>query len=571
MIEQSRFESKLIKIDKEIIDFCNKINNNKSLITIGILETINKNQKYKFTSLESVKDLLNSQNSNLIKDFYLIDLKTFNRVEFREIENINVCHNFASIYIDKISICEYFDEIYILVDFVFMLNLNQIFTKIKIDYNIYIYMFENYYFMIYLKKDNKIITPEIQLIKNSCNNPMLIVGKQKVKIEEVEEFADNYYNFLLNKDFFIDKQNNYKHGSAYLFDFKGVINYILELFVKTDRIGDDKNNYYIEILSVKNEFNICYDILIDNTINSIKYKNIIFVRKTEFGEKYKADKIKEIIKYLFNINNLVMKDKIPEEYKNYCVLKEKFLYEGNVLLKIMHNNHILPILRKTNFEIEPNNLTLIEYSYLLQMPLLISKKDYKPNILILANDFGILNNYYTKLYPDKFNILSFIEKKINNKELLIDYNEIKIYEFHEAYNKVKKRIKSNKINKFDLILLEYFSKKNDNDASIPKYDDLLSKMKNLLKDEGIFAFNLRAESFLEYNNILELLKTKYKKVIEIKFRICSGLIILCQNEKINLEEYYKPSFINSIDYEYFKKDILDSLSKNLKELKGEEE
>ena len=391
-----------------------------------------------------------------------------------------------------------------------MLNLNKIFTKIKIDYNINIYMFENYYFMIYLKKDNKIITPEIQLIKNSCNNPMLIVGQQKVKIEEVEEFAENYYNFLLNKDFFIDKQNNYKHGSAYLFDFKGVINYILELFVKPDRIGDDKNNYYVEILSVKNEFNICYDILIDNTINSIKYKNIIFVRKTEFGEKYKADKIKEIIKYLFNINNLVMKDKIPEEYKNYCILKEKFLYEGNVLLKIMHNNHILPILRKTNFEIEPNNLTLIEYSYLLQMPLLISKKDYKPNILILANDFGILNNYYTKLYPDKFNILSFIEKKINNKELLIDYNEIKIYEFHEAYNKVKKRIKSNNI-KFDLILLEYFSKINDNDASIPKYDDLLSKMKNLLKDKGIFAFNLRAESFKEYNNILELLKKNIKK------------------------------------------------------------
>ena len=97
MIEQSRFESKFLKIDKEIIDFCNKINNNKSLITIGILETINKNQKYKFTSLESVKDLLNSQNSNLTKDFYLIDLKSFNCVEFREIENKNVSNNFASL------------------------------------------------------------------------------------------------------------------------------------------------------------------------------------------------------------------------------------------------------------------------------------------------------------------------------------------------------------------------------------------------------------------------------------------------------------------------------------------
>ena len=563
LIEQFQFESKLLKIDEEIIEFCYKINNNKSLITIGILEAINKNQKYKFTSLESVKDLLNL---NLKDNFFLIDLKTFNRVELRESENINVSDNFVSLYKDKISLCEYFDEVYILVDFVFMHNLSYIFAKIIGDYIIDIFMFENYAFMIYLKKDKKIIIPEIQIIKNSCKNPMLIEEKQKVDIKEVEEFADNYYNFLLMKDFFIDKQRNNNHDSVYLFDFKGVINYILELYVKSDRIEDDKINFYVEIFSVKNEYNICYDILIDDTVNAISYKNIIFVRKTEFGKKYEENKIKEIIQYLFNINNLVIKNKMQKEYKDCFILNSNTQYEDNTLIKIMHNNHTLPILRKSNLEIDPNNLALIEYSYFLQLPLLISKKDYKPNILILANDFGILNDYYTKLYPDKFNIFSFIENKkfqINNSKLLINYNKIEISKFNDAYNGFKKKIKSNN-DKFDLILLEYFSKIDNNDVSIPN-DNLLLIMKNLLNDEGIFAFNLRAESFKAYNNILELLKKKYKKVIEIKFRICSGLILLCQNEIINLEEYYKPSSISLLDYKYFKEDFLNSLSK------GEEE
>jgi len=569
LFEQFQFESKFLKIDKEIIDFCKKINNNKSVITIGILETINEDQKYKFTSLESVKELLNSQNSTLQKDFYLIDLKTFNRVEFREIEDINVCDNFVSLYIDKINLCKYFEEVYILVDFVFMINLNTIFSNIIKDYIINIYMLEKYAFIIYLKKDI-IIIPEIELIKNSCKNPMLIEEKQKVDLKEVEEFALNYYNFLLMRNFFIDKQNNNDHDTVYLFDFKGVINYILELYIKPDRIEDDKNKYYIEILSVKSEFNTCYDILIDNTLNAINYKNIIFVRKTEFGTKYKVNKIKEIIQYLFNINNLVIKDKIPKEYNNCLIIDTNTHYEKNDLFKIVHNNHILPILIKTNKELAPNNFALIEYSYFLQLPLLISKKDYKPNILILANDFGILNDYYEKLYPNEFNILSYIENatfKINNNKLLINYNKIKFSKFHDVCNKLKKTIKSNN-NKFDLILLEYFSKIKNNDASIPNYD-LLSIMKSLLKDEGIFAFNLRAESYKEYNNILELLKKKYKKVIEIKIRICSGLIILCQNEKIKLEDYYKSRFINSFDDEIFKEKILDSLSTDLKELKGE--
>ena len=568
LIEQFQFESKFCKIDKEIIDFCHKINNDKSLITIGTLETITKKHKYNFTSLESVKDLLNSD----LKNFYLIDFKTFNRVEFQQSENIEKCDNYVDLYKNKIILCKYFDDVYILVDFVFMNNLSIIFAEIINYYTIHIYMFENYAFMIHLKKNKYIILPEIELIKNSCKNPML-EERQQVDLKEVEEFADNYYNLLLMKNFFIDKQtNNYNnHKQTYLFDFKGVVNYILELCAKPDKKEDDKKKYYVEILSVKNEFNICYDILIDNTINDIKYKNIIFVRKTEFGKKFETNQIEEIIQYLFNINNFAIKDKIPKEInKKFYILNTNIKYESSVLLKIIGNNSILPILRNPNLEINTNQFTLIEYSYFLQLPLLISKKEYKPNILILANDFGILNYYYTKIYPNIFNIVSFMEEdfKINNSRLLINYNDVTISNFYDAYKKLKKN-KSN-INKFNLKFLEYFSKINNNDISIPN-NNLLSLMKNILNDDGIFAFNLRAESFKAYNNTLESLKKIYKKVIEIKFRICSGLILCCQNKQINLEEYYKPTIVyNLLDYENFKKDILDSLQMDLEESKGAE-
>ena len=77
------------------------------------METINKNHKYNFTSLDSVKDLIYS---NI---FYLIDFKTFNRVNFLESENKNICNNFISLYKDKIQLCQKFNEVYILVDFIF--------------------------------------------------------------------------------------------------------------------------------------------------------------------------------------------------------------------------------------------------------------------------------------------------------------------------------------------------------------------------------------------------------------------------------------------------------------------
>ena len=132
---------------------------------------------------------------------------------------------------------------------------------------------------------------------------------------------------------------------------------------------------------------------------------------------------------------------------------------------------------------------------------------------------------------------------------------------------IKNWKKKSNTNGYELILLECFSKKDNSDDSISN-DNLLTSIRHILRDDGIFAFNLRPESFKVYNDILESLKKKYKKVIEINFRICSGLLICSRNEKINLDDYYKSIIL--LD-EYFKQDILDKLSINSEDSKTEEE
>lgn len=440
-----------------------------------------------------------------------------------------------------------------------MNNLSKILEEFTKKYEIKIYMFENFVFMIYLKEDI-IIIPDIQIFKNSCKNPML-EDTQIINLEEAQEFALNYYNLLLSKNFFINQQNNDKFDSFYLFDFKSRINYILDLYAKLNGKGDDDTkNCYVEILSVKNEFNTYYDTLPEDFINSFKYKNIIFVRKTEFGHNYEENTLKLIIKYLFNINNLIIKNKISKKSNQLYILNKNIKYNNYILIKIIENNHILPILRQNNLEINPNIIPLIEYSYFLSLPLLIKKNDNKPNILILANDFGILNYYYTKLYPNALNISSFMENKkfiINNEKILtIEYDKIKISEFLSVIHHFKNKKDSNK---FSLILLEFFRKKNKDDEAIPKCDILL-KFINLLENDGILAFNLRADFFDNYNNILSSLKKKYKKVLDINFRICSGLIICCANNNIKLENYYVSISNTFIDLTNFKNEINKILS-----------
>ena len=82
---------------------------------------------------------------------------------------------------------------------------------------------------------------------------------------------------------------------------------------------------------------------------------------------------------------------------------------------------------------------MIEYEYFLSMPLLLGKKfnENKPDILILSNDFGLLNYYYNNLYQNILNIESFSESKYKIGEqniFKINNDNIKIKDFFEVVN-----------------------------------------------------------------------------------------------------------------------------------------
>ena len=87
------------------------------------------------------------------------------------------------------------------------------------------------------------------------------------------------------------------------------------------------------------------------------------------------------------------------------------------------------------------------------MPLLLKKKANKPNVLILSNDFGLLNYYFTTLYQDLFNISSFMEYtgNITGNNFKINNDNIKISKFTDVIEIAHKKNNSN-LKNYDLIL-----------------------------------------------------------------------------------------------------------------------
>ena len=182
------------------------------------------------------------------------------------------------------------------------------------------------------------------------------------------------------------------------------------------------------------------------------------------------------------------------------------------------------------------------------MPLLLKKKENKPKVLILSNDFGLLNYYFTKLYKDKLQISSFMETKenANDERFKINNDNIGINNFENVIEEAIKKNNSN-INNYELILIEPFEKRNKEDETIPNYE-LIFKLKKILNFDGILAFNLRAETFHIYNDTIEKLKKKYKKVLNIYLRPCSAFIICSHYQELKLERIYEGD--NEINFDW---------------------
>ena len=540
--KEIEYDESFCQINDEVLQFCQSLQNSKKLITIGIPFFINKNHECLFSSLKNLKYL---QSASLEKNNYLIDIKTFNNVKFEDIKDKNLFDNTLENYKYYIKLIYNLREVYLLVDFVFMKNLRIIFNEKILEYMINVYMFDGCYFIFHLKKEISLKEfNQIKIYRNKCQNEMLNDESEKLSLEQLEEFIENYYELFSFKNFFVE-EDKIKKDKFNLFDYECKINYILNLYVKPkshDHNIINNENCYAEIISVKKEFNIYNDILSDELIEELNFHNIIFIRKTEFGKRFNKEKIKSIIKYLFNINDIILVDNLPEETKG-IQLKLNRYYKENIIYNFSKGNNILPIVIKSN-EIKESIIPLIEYNYLLSVPLLLSKKVDKPHILILANDFGLLNFYYHKLYQDNFNISSFIEKKeflYDKQEIFtINNSNINLSDFKDILNSKKKK---NKKEYFDIILIEYFSQKDEKDNMIPNYEILLG-WEDILNNNGILAFNLRTESLKTYEIVLNQLKKKYNMVFHCYLRPCSGIIFCCGNKSIKVENYYKPNEIS---------------------------
>ena len=73
---------------------------------------------------------------------------------------------------------------------------------------------------------------------------------------------------------------------SFLFDLKGRINYILEFCKKANNNEKTNNNCYILITYAKDSNNFLIDRFFDQFTEDKNYKNIILVRRTEFGNSF---------------------------------------------------------------------------------------------------------------------------------------------------------------------------------------------------------------------------------------------------------------------------------------------
>jgi len=540
----SEFEKiyEFIKVDKELIDFSEEIiSDKKILITIGLLDTIkSKNHEYKFPDLKLLDNVLDK---NLRDDYFIIDFKSFNNIKPLDKNNESLNENLLESFKNKMSIFLNFDEFYILVDFIFLQNISKIITEENFnEYSIKIYMFDNNKYMINLKKDNQSI---IEFHKNKCKNNML-PKSQIVTLKEVEHFAINYSNLINKRNFFIDNSDKGILSLLSLFDFKCRNNYILEIY---NQIANEKLNtedYLVIIFPIKKEYNYLNDFSYYSLIQDYYYQKIIILRRTEFGVNFKNEQIYEIIKYLFNI-----KSKMDCEYINLYEEDSKVRIEkienfySNAVYRIIRNSQILPF-SVSDQGINVNSIELSEYLFYLSLPMFILKNINKLNGLLLADDFGLLNLYFNKIYENKILFLSYVPEIIQGLEYLKD-EKIKTSDFEKVINEKKK-----KNLKFDLIILEE-NKHNINDITIPN-ESIIFDIYNLLNDEGILGFNLRADTYVNYNKFINSIKAQFKKVIEINIRLCCGFIICSKTDNIKLLDKYNeiyPNIKNIKNIEFF--------------------
>ena len=522
-------------IDQNIIDFIKKkVSNKNSMLLIGLFEKINDNPTYFYTSLNFF------QKKEQKEKITLVDLKTFNKVKLNDLDEINN-ELFSKYIIDdykmNINTFHLFDEIYIMVDLIFLKNISLfIDNKILENYDINIHIMTKDTFLMHLKKENFIIQI-IKITNEEKENPLFKFGESEVlQLFEIEQFAKNYINLLRLRDFIGKTSDKFLNEEGYLFDFKGRINYILSFCKKVNNNNEGNKNCFIQIASVKELYNILVDKFIEQYIENKNYKNIIFVRKTEFGKSFTKEELISILNYYFNIDkNSECENRITWKDTDNNLIIDKYYLEQTGLIRLIKYKTMLPIFLMNDKKINNNSIQLLEYIYFLLLPILIQQKS-KPKVLIISDDYGILNNYYQSIYGKELDILFATEKyeseEIFNKEIILEYNnKMIINSYEEAFKKF-----NSKNNLFDLIIVEKYFNETNTENTIPTIKNNYS---NLLTPNGIFSLNIRSSSVNEQTNGINKLKNRFKNIKIINFRTCSDLLICSKyNAKIQIVENF---------------------------------
>ena len=216
------------------------------------------------------------------------------------------------------------------------------------------------------------------------------------------------------------------------------------------------------------------------------------------------------------------------------------------------------VVNKEEKNININSIPLIEYKYFLYLPFII--KSQKPKVLLLSDDFGILNYYYTQFSGDKLDVI-FMSK--NNGDKILEKYEIKIENKNmanlDSYSDILKKFK-----KIKFVYDEVFWN-TKNDCSIP---GIPIDFKNLLNPKGIFSINLRSASFYEREKRIKHLKSKFSNLIIMELRICSDFLVCSNSNDIKFDDtlfsvYTKFNDIGFKDssIDIFKSELESSLSR----------
>ena len=331
-----------------------------------------------------------------------------------------------------------------------------------------------------------------------------------------------------------------------------------------DKKNVDKKLCQLKIVSTKVPYNFLYDKRVDILLDYNLYSDVIFARRTEFGKTYTKDELIYIIKSNFCINKeIVCEDKQTYEVgKNNLIVQKEDFTPDKTLVTLLKYNGILPIVvNKEEKNININSIPLIEYKYFLYLPFII--KSQKPKVLLLSDDFGILNYYYTQFYGDKLDVI-FMSK--NNGDKILEKYEIKIENKNmanvDSYSDILKKFK--KI-KFDIIIYDEVFCNTKNDCSIPS---IPIDFKNLLNPKGIFSINLRSASFYEREKRIKHLKSKFSNLIIMELRICSDFLVCSNSNDIKFDDtlfsvYTKFNDIGFKDssIDIFKSELESSLSR----------